>query len=265
MHTQSPEVKEIALAAFPGYNGRKFEVREFHSMTLTSCWDSGCKDEYGFIHLESKQAYSVPENGTPWSNGGKILQCSELPMNVALVEYSRRGQHSWITIYLRPENMTKMLVEATGPALSEDERIVLIATRSFKSSYAGRSNNRFYEAKEATYITLAEWDAAQASLIEKGCLNKAGALTDAGRNNAGGCLDQFQPKVFYALNKEKKTVALVQGFEFWMQVQGAFRAGIQLPDGTCANGIGRSRSIEKFKKACSVSGFTILEETACHA
>lgn len=260
MHTQSPEAKAIAAAGFPGYSGRKIEVVQFAgTMNLSSCWEGGAKDEYEFVHLETMKAYSVPENGTPWSNGGKILQCSELPMNVALVQHSRRGEHRWVTIYVRPENMTKMLAAPAGPALSDDEMIVLIATRSFKSSYAGRKNNRFYEANQETLISEKSWFAAKELLISKGFLNAAGAITDAGRNETESArLEQYRPKIFWCINKDRKTAAIIYGFDYWMQVQGAFHSGIGLPDGSRATGIGRSRNLERFVKSAIGGGYAIL-------
>lgn len=68
------------------------------------------------------------------------------------------------------------------PALAWAESVVLAATRSLKSSYAGIKNYRFYEAHERTGITETEWDSAKAVCIQKGLLNRAGAITDDGRN-----------------------------------------------------------------------------------
>jgi hypothetical protein len=67
-------------------------------------------------------------------------------------------------------------------ALSEPERIVLWATRSFKAGYAGDPENRYHEARRETGITRDDWTRGKAMAIEKGLLDKRGAITVAGRN-----------------------------------------------------------------------------------
>ena len=66
-----------------------------------------------------------------------------------------------------------------------DERTVLIATKSLKSSYGGVSNFRFHEANRSTGITLDRYNTAKSTLIGKKLLNAAGAVTIEGRNLAG--------------------------------------------------------------------------------
>jgi hypothetical protein len=66
--------------------------------------------------------------------------------------------------------------------LTEDEEIVLVATRSLKASYGGVSNYRLSEARRYTGIDLHRWETAKAMLIAKKLLNKAGAITVEGRN-----------------------------------------------------------------------------------
>ena len=62
------------------------------------------------------------------------------------------------------------------------EKVVLVATRSYKNSYGGRSNIRFANAHEDCGITQLEWDHAKAALAERKLLTAAGAITDAGRD-----------------------------------------------------------------------------------
>lgn len=69
--------------------------------------------------------------------------------------------------------------------LTVDEKIVLSATRSLKSSYNGLSNYRFHEASQTTGITQARWGAALGSLKARKLLNAAGAITDEGKNAIG--------------------------------------------------------------------------------
>jgi len=64
--------------------------------------------------------------------------------------------------------------------------------------------------------------------------------------------------VFFAMNRDTKRACTLPGFIYWEEVQGAFRCGIQLPDGTLANGIGRCPSEADFRQRASNGGITIL-------
>lgn len=96
--------------------------------------------------------------------------------------------------------MRNVAVEAVRTApqrtmeVTAAERIVLIATKRFKPSYAGR--DRFQMAREEAtegrawitghipgerFITRAEWATARQSLIAKGLLTQIGGITMAGR------------------------------------------------------------------------------------
>lgn len=182
LYTKAPEVQEIVKAAFPEYAGKRFSVSAFNGpMTLTSYWSGGSRDYFAFVSLESERAVSVPENGTPWvnPNGFKV---DALPENIVLVRYTK-GLHESTCVYVRPENMTKFL---PAPAeTTREQKIVLSATRSLKSSYAGIKDYRFNQAREYTGISREAWEQAKGELIAKGLLNKAGAITDEGRNVIG--------------------------------------------------------------------------------
>lgn len=65
-------------------------------------------------------------------------------------------------------------------------------------------------------------------------------------------------RVFWALNRDNKTVTVLHGFSCFELVQGAFRSGIMMPDGTQANGIGRSKSLADFTARANKSEYTIL-------
>ena len=182
-YTSAPEVQEIAKAAFPDYNGKKFGVAAFEGpMNLASNWSEGSRTFYAVINLATKRAAEVPQSGTMFDK--ETYRMTTLPPNMAVVAHSIfSGKDHGITIYVNPESLTKML-----PAPDEvtwAEKVVLSATRSLKSSYAGIKDYRFREALQDTGITRVEWDGAKASLIQKGMLNNAGAITDKGKNAIG--------------------------------------------------------------------------------
>jgi len=64
-------------------------------------------------------------------------------------------------------------------------------------------------------------------------------------------------KTFFAINRENKTVVELKNFDSWEHVQGCFRVGIRMPDGTQANGIGRCPGKSLAVRA-SRSGFKLL-------
>ena len=63
---------------------------------------------------------------------------------------------------------------------------------------------------------------------------------------------------FFAMNHHTKTATLLTGFACWELVQGAFRCGLRLPDGTDANGIGRHRSEQTFRSQARRCGYTVI-------
>ena len=183
MYINSPEVQQIARIAFPSYSGRKFQVLPFSGpKNIHSYWDGGSRDSYVFVNLNTGKTMEVPENGTFYT--AAIGELKELPENVVLVEHSIFcGKDAGVTVFVNKNNLTKMLPAPTE--VTNNELIVLVATRSLKSSYGGISNYRFHEARQVTGINLSEWEAARNSCIIKGLLNKSGAITDNGRNVAG--------------------------------------------------------------------------------
>jgi len=195
-YTNAPEVQEIARVAFPDYNGRKFSVAPFQGpMNLASNWDGGSKMYYALVNLRTMRTAEVPESGTMHTGGA--YRITTLPPNMAVVAHSIfMGKDSGITIYVNQENLTKLLPKPDE--VSWAEKVVLSATRSLKSSYAGIKDYRFREALKDTGITKQEWDAAKESLVQKKMLNAAGAITNDGKNAIGWTnLSQ--------LKREKKT------------------------------------------------------------
>jgi hypothetical protein len=162
--------------AFPSYTGRKYKLQVLDgTVDISSYWIGGTRDYYQIIRLEDMVAVPVPENG---------LAKYTMRQGYAVVEHTIfMGQDAGITIFLHPENATAHLPPVAS--ITRNEKIVLVATRSLKSSYAGQSNYRFSEANRMTGITASEYEAAKTSLVAAGFLNKAGAITPKGRNAAG--------------------------------------------------------------------------------
>lgn len=182
-----PIARQIAAKCFPSYSGKMFAVSVVESgMRTDSCWQGGSRNYWAVLQLSTMTVGYIPENG---SGFGRYKQAIDTPLpapDFALVRHSIFcGKDTGIHIYLHADNGALMLPKPVE--ISWAEKVVLVATRSLKSSYAGISNYRFVEAKKDTGITAEEWETAKAALILRGLLDKRGAITVDGRNSAGDC------------------------------------------------------------------------------
>ena len=150
-------------------------------MRLTSNWEGGSRNYWAVMNLGTGNTGAVPENGTPFTQS--LADVTDIPVNAVIGRHCIFcGKDLGVTLYVHPDNIRAYMIEAPD-TLSFDEKVVLVATRCYKPSYAGRSNNRLYEAQ--SYIpgfTAEQWEAAKASCQAKRLLNKAGAITNEGRN-----------------------------------------------------------------------------------
>lgn len=209
-------LQALAAKVF-GYNGRQFNVNPAESITCTSYWDGGSKTDWAVVMPSgSKTDWAVvTQIGSSSMTTTRNMQVSEMGISVWFVGECGSpfsppaptftvtpdmiviahsifcGKDMGITFYVHPSRLPALL-PAPSAALSREQRIVLCATRSLKSSYAGISNFRFHEAHQQTGISLADWDRSKAELISMGLLNKAGAITVSGRNAIGQYLDLYQ-------------------------------------------------------------------------
>lgn len=182
--TNDEKVKEIAKVGFPSYNGRIFKISKFEGpMELRSYWDGGSRDYYAIVDLRTMRTAEIPQGGS--GHGDVPYKITSLPEGMAVVEHTYfSGKDLGLTVFVGEENMNKLLPSGENE-LSWAEKVVLSATRSLKSSYAGIKDYRFREALRNTGITKKEWDEAKQSLISKKMLNAAGAITNDGRNAIG--------------------------------------------------------------------------------
>ena len=186
----TPKLRELAHKLFD-YSGQKFGVCTAERQSIASYWDEGTKQEYAIIRGGNAEVvgdcgglHPRPEF-TVELDADTVILCHDISC----------GRDVGITIIVHPARMPQFL--AAGPGeLTRLEKIVLLATSAYKSSYAGDNQLRFHQATQQTSITRAEWEEARADLIEKRLLNKAGALTIEGRNAASqqGSLWDFRSK-----------------------------------------------------------------------
>jgi hypothetical protein len=184
IHTNDSAVEKIGRAAYPDYKGRKFRVKVVSDpINVKSYWDGGSCSFYRFIKLADADAvFEVPAQHPMFDAQIKGADAVNLVPGLACVKHSIFcGKDMGLDILIHPENAPRLLPAKVD--LTDDEKIVLEYTSGYKPCYAGRSNNRLYEAHRETQITEERWSSAKASLIAKGLLDKRGALTNEGRNN----------------------------------------------------------------------------------
>lgn len=172
-----------------GYDGAKFKAIVCETVTIPTTagmWESGSRDAYSAINLATGRQISLDMIGgnDPWDRKAPIT--IELPPNVAIVVHTIFcGKDLGLTFYLRATNAAQLL-SAPSIALSPVQRAILIATRSYKASYAGRNRRDMWNAdNRAAPIGAEAWNTGKAELVTLGYLNKAGAITVAGRNAIG--------------------------------------------------------------------------------
>jgi hypothetical protein len=175
------------------YAGKKFKavVTESVIVPMTAgLWDGGSRDLYYAIGLETGRNVEMPGQRLAPTNERRTYNVALEP-GIAIVEHSTFcGQDAGLTFYVHPDNAAKLLPAPVE--LSPVERLVLVATASLKSSYAGRdrytmAQDEYHCRKvlgDSPYPSREEWNATKAALAARGFLNKAGAITPAGRNAA---------------------------------------------------------------------------------
>ncbi len=178
------DVPACILNAAPEFKGREIKVEVAETCFISGTfWSEGCKNVFVAVEL-STGAVSQADNGldNPQEYGGIGSVTVPIPPGVVIVEWSRRANRESLRVYARPGDFAPKALPAGEGAMSLDEKIVLKYTSGLKSSYAGIKDYRFHSAHEEMGISRERWDAAKASCISKGWLNKAGAITTAGKN-----------------------------------------------------------------------------------
>lgn len=181
------------------YPGRKFAAVVGEQMTIPAdagLWSGGSRDVYSVIRLGDGAAIdAVNHNLAPWGDGRRDIPVT-LRQGFAVVCHSHfRGKDSGLTFYVHPSDAAAML-PAPAADLTAHEKLVLEATASLKASYGGKDRYEMSRENAAGYSgkapegfpTRAEWETAKLSLISRGFLNKAGAITPAGKNARGARL-----------------------------------------------------------------------------
>lgn len=165
------------------YAGNKFKVVVTEKTSLISTyWSGGTKYHYSLVNMATGQHERIAADSAPAPFGkdydGAVI---ELKPGIALVEHSIFcGRDTGLTFYIHPDNAGKFLPRPVE--LTEAEQCLLLATKSLKSSYAGRKPR--LDMMYRNGFTDADADSAKQSLAAKGLLAASGAITTAGKNAA---------------------------------------------------------------------------------
>jgi hypothetical protein len=180
---KEPLVQDIVKKAFPAYRGNKFKLRVTDSVNASSSWQGGSRDYFVFVQLDGMRVSNIMPAQSQYDRTVPGLESVRLIDGVICVEHSIFcGKDMGITIHISEANAVPLLPASVE--LTECERVLLIATRSLKPSYDGRKPR--IDAVLDKGFTLQAYEEAKASLIARGFLNKAGAITVEGRNAVEG-------------------------------------------------------------------------------
>jgi len=177
------EPKQVPAYLKGGYLGQKFKAEPAESVFIPAdagLWSGGSRNTYSAIELATGRAAAVSDNiSSPWSveRQNRIVP---LRAGFAIVKHSIfRGKDFGLTFFVHPSDITKLLPEPASDDLSATELKALAIVRGLKSSYRAEYYSR-------AGISAGEVEAIKAKLCKLGYLNKAGAITVAGRNRAEG-------------------------------------------------------------------------------
>ena len=116
---------QLMRSAYPGYSGRKFQVRTVEgTVNLQSSWQGGSRNFYILIDLDTSQTSPVMPAQSQFDVPVKGLDKVTLPPNAGVVEHSIFcGEDMGLTLVIGPNNATQFLptVDATrGPPNSPE-------------------------------------------------------------------------------------------------------------------------------------------------
>lgn len=190
-----PWVREIVQACYPDYEGtRDVQIHtraENEPFKLwNDYWSEGSRSYWAAYSLERHKGIELPSIN-PLRQLEPQIDPVNLGPDVLMVELKVRGVFKVPVIHAHPNAIDPRLLPVRTE-ITWAEKVVLLTTRSRKSSYAGIKDFRFSEAKRETGITWEEWEAAKSALIERKLLSAIGAITASGRNAVEGLRDLYQ-------------------------------------------------------------------------
>lgn len=174
-------VRQVARAAFPTYRGRKFRLRYADTFDGRSFWVGGSRDVFRVVRLSDFAVLPLPASHPTFDRVAPSVECLPVPDGAVVAIHSIFFGKDMGLTFLVPEHVGRTMLPLPSVELSDVERAVLGVTSAYKASYAGISDYRAHELQRKGY-SLEDIMEARASLKARKLLNKAGAITVAGRN-----------------------------------------------------------------------------------
>jgi GNAT superfamily N-acetyltransferase len=176
-----PLFASLVSAAFPSYRGKMFKLR---TMTpgadgicrenLAGSWSGGSRDTYAIVRLADRAHVAIPAQSA-FDAPIAGVTAAPIPPGCVVVKHTIFcGKDLGITVLVAPSDVNGFALPA-AVELTPTEAAVLDITGSLKSF--ARDDER-----QRRGIARADYEAAKEALITRGLLNKAGAITPAGRN-----------------------------------------------------------------------------------
>jgi hypothetical protein len=179
------------------YAGRKFQAvigETMHIPATAGMWEGGSRETYHGLRLADGADVSLSDGDAAWA-GKQADRTMTLEPGIVVIRSSVfQGRDMGLTIFMHPATAAPLL-PAPIDDITEVEQLVLNYTAHRKSSYGGKDRYEMMVDDRAPWRswsdkagqpvpTREEWNAAKVTLAERGLLNKAGAITPAGRNAA---------------------------------------------------------------------------------
>ena len=144
---------------------------------MASWWDNGVRDFYAVVNPATGVVVEAPSQH-PWFDA-KVdwVHDYQVRKGEVVVRHSYFGTRQHVTLIVCPEQAPAMLPRPIE--VTDDERGVLSVTAGYLPAF-----RKEYFARLGLTPTAVE--TAKASLMSKGMLTKAGAITPKGRNAISG-------------------------------------------------------------------------------
>jgi hypothetical protein len=175
-----------------GYSGKQFSAIVSDNVNIPSCaglWDGGSRDTYKIVRLaDGKEIEGSDNMSAPWDKN-RADRIVKLEPGFAVVCHSIFcGKDMGLTFYVCAIDAAKILPAPVK--LSENEKLILKATKNFKPNYGGKDRydmmrdniSPSWKTDAPAFMSRDTWNNVKAELIVKGYLNKAGAITVLGKN-----------------------------------------------------------------------------------
>lgn len=174
-------IKQVVHLAFPDYKDRKVDVRyNVTTTSLVSYWDEGSRTYHAIVRLADMRKMDISQNGSMFDK--EKLDRFTIPDGFVVVDHVIAcGKDRGIVIKV-PTAPLLPTPTAESENLTELDYRVLIATASYKSSYAGISDLRAYELRRKFSYTKEQVAQSRIKLQGLGYLDSRKAITNNGRN-----------------------------------------------------------------------------------